>query len=43
MDAPTIFLAALAVTAAGGGVTTRMIRHNAARIAGEFQRDGEAY
>ncbi|MFC9280890.1 hypothetical protein [Streptomyces collinus] len=43
MDAPTAFLAALAVTAAGGAVTTRMIRLSARRATLDFQRDGEAY
>ncbi|OVZ99545.1 hypothetical protein B9W64_37775 [Streptomyces sp. CS159] len=43
MDAPTAFLAALAVTAAGGAAAARMIRLSAKRAAGDFQRDGEAY
>ncbi|MFF4057670.1 hypothetical protein ACFYZ0_18175 [Streptomyces sp. NPDC001708] len=43
MDAPTAFLAALAITAAGGAVTTRTIRLRAKRAAADFQRDGEAY
>jgi hypothetical protein len=43
MDAPSAFLAALAITAAGGALTARMIRLSAARTARDFQRDGEAY
>lgn len=43
MDAPTAFLAALAITTAGGAVTTRTIRLRAKRSAADSQRDGEAY
>ncbi|MGA5127671.1 hypothetical protein ACPCAG_30770 [Streptomyces pseudogriseolus] len=43
MDAATAFLAALAVTTAGGAVAARTLRLSARRAAGDFQRDGEAH
>jgi hypothetical protein len=43
MDAPTAFVAALAVTAAAGTVTARMILLGAKRDARDFQPNAEAY